>query len=148
LTKGAKIIDKAQARKAKTNDQGKTTNPFSVFNNFQPTHFVNVAQSYGIYMGDSETAALDILSTMEAQEKAQAMLNEARIRKERELQIEKEKNKQLVAIERDAAEDVREGESKESVDIYLEESMEDAPKIKRVAVRKRRQGCVGNTKTS
>jgi hypothetical protein len=63
--KGEKIIDKAQARKAKTNDLGKTSNPFSVFNNYQPAHFVSVAKSCGIEMGNVETSAFEIISTME-----------------------------------------------------------------------------------
>jgi hypothetical protein len=68
--KGVKITDKAQARKAKTNDLGKTTNPFSVFHNFHPSHFVSVAQSCGLEMGNAETSALEVINTMEAQEKA------------------------------------------------------------------------------
>jgi hypothetical protein len=136
--KGAKVIDKAQARKAKTNDLDKSSNPFSVFNNYQPAHFVSVAQSCGIEMGNVKTSALEIISTMEAQEKAQAMMNEVRIRRERELQLEKEKNNQLVVIEGDIAKDVREGENEESVDTSSEGSIENAPKLKRVIVRKRR----------
>jgi hypothetical protein len=146
--KGAKVIDKAQARKAKTDDLDKSSNPFFVFNNYQPAHFVSVAQSCGIEMGNVKTSALKIISTMEAQEKAQAMLNETRIRRERELQLEKEKNNQLVVIEGDIAKDVREGENEESVDTSSEGSIENAPKLKRVTMRKRRQGVVGNTKTS
>jgi hypothetical protein len=83
--KGTKIIDKAQARKSRTNDLGKSSNPFSVFNNYQPAHFVSVAQPYGIEMGNDKTYVLEIINTMEAQEKTQAMLNEFRIRREREL---------------------------------------------------------------
>jgi hypothetical protein len=64
--KETKIIDKAQARKSKTNDLGKASNPFSVFNNFQPSHFVNVAQTCGMEMGNDETSMLEIISTMEA----------------------------------------------------------------------------------
>jgi benzoyl-CoA reductase/2-hydroxyglutaryl-CoA dehydratase subunit BcrC/BadD/HgdB len=45
--KGGKINDKVQARKDKPNDLGNTYNPFSIFSNFDPAHFVNVAQSYG-----------------------------------------------------------------------------------------------------
>jgi hypothetical protein len=71
------------------------------------------------------------------------MLNEARIRRERELQIEKEKNKLLLVIEGDAAEDVREGENEEIVDSSLEGCSENAPKLRRVIVRKRRHGGCG-----
>jgi predicted RNA polymerase sigma factor len=74
-----KIIYKARARKTKTNDLGNTSNFFSVFNNYHPDHFVSIARSCGIEMGCGETSALEILSTMKAQEKAQAMLNETRL---------------------------------------------------------------------
>jgi hypothetical protein len=103
--KGGNINDKAQARKVKTNDLGNTSNPLSIFSNFHPAHFVNAAQSCGIKMRDDTTSALDVINTMEAQEKAQAMLNEARIRKEREIQLEKEKTKQLVRIDDDDDDD-------------------------------------------
>jgi hypothetical protein len=43
--KETKIINKAQARKIKTNELGKISNPFSVFNNFHPSYFERVAQS-------------------------------------------------------------------------------------------------------
>jgi hypothetical protein len=103
--KGGNINDKAQARKVKTNDLGNTSNPLSIFSNFHLAHFVNAAQSCGIKMRDDTTSALDVINTMEAQEKAQAMLNEARIRKEREIQLEKEKTKQLVRIDDDDDDD-------------------------------------------
>jgi phosphoglycerate-specific signal transduction histidine kinase len=44
-------------------------------------------------MRHDEVSVSEIISTMGAQEKAQAMLNEARIGREREIQMEKEKNK-------------------------------------------------------
>jgi hypothetical protein len=80
-----KIMDKAQTRKIKANELGKNSDPFSIFNSFQPSHFVNVSQACSIEMGNGEVVIPEIISIMEAQEKAQAMLNEPRIRKEREL---------------------------------------------------------------
>jgi hypothetical protein len=68
------------------------------------------------------------------------MLNEVRIRREKELQMEKEKNKQLVTIEGDTVVDALEGETDEIVGTSSEGSIEKAPKLKRVIVRKRRQG--------
>jgi hypothetical protein len=68
------------------------------------------------------------------------MLNVVRIRREKELQMEKEKNKQLVTIEGDTVVDALEGETDEIVGTSSEGSIEKAPKLKRVIVRKRRQG--------
>jgi hypothetical protein len=89
--KETKIIDKAQARKSKTNDPGNDSNPFSVFNKFQSSHFVHVALYCGIELGNGDTSMVEIINTMEAQ----AMLNEARIRREREIQMERDKSKQF-----------------------------------------------------
>jgi hypothetical protein len=50
IDKETRIIDKAQARKTKTNEPGTSSYPFSVFNSIQSSHIVNMAQSCGIEM--------------------------------------------------------------------------------------------------
>jgi hypothetical protein len=52
-------------------------------------------------MGDDETTSVEIINTMEAQEKAQAMLTKARSRKKREMHMEKERHQQMINIEGD-----------------------------------------------
>jgi hypothetical protein len=59
---------------------------------------------------------------------------------EGELQMEKEKNKQLMTIEGDTDVGDIEGENDGIDGISLEGSIENAPKLTRVIVRKRRQG--------
>jgi hypothetical protein len=66
-------------------------NPFTVLDNFPASHFVGVAQACGIKLGGSDSSGVEIIDTMLAHEKAQAILTKARGRKERKLQLEKEK---------------------------------------------------------
>jgi hypothetical protein len=129
--KDFRIQVKAGARKNKANELGNDANPFSIFNKFQSSHFVHVAQSYGIELDNDDISMVEVISTMEAQEKAHAMLNEARIRKEREIQVGRDENKQLMIIE---------GGNDEVVESSSEGSIERVPRSKRVTVRRRRQG--------
>jgi hypothetical protein len=108
--KDTRIMDKAQARKIKSNESGMNTNHFSIFNNFLSSHFVNVAQSCGIQIGNDEASMADVINTMVAQKKAHAMLNEAKIRRDGELHMEKKKNKHLVNIEGDTEGVTKRGE--------------------------------------
>jgi hypothetical protein len=141
----AKIMDKAQARKTKENEPGISKKSSSILRNFHFDHIVSVAQSCGIILGKDESSVLEVIKTLEAQEQAQAMLNDASIRRERELQLEKEKQQQLVNIEGYrplVASDV-ECENDNRDKSSSDESLEGAPKQPRVAVCKRRQGTRG-----
>jgi hypothetical protein len=74
---------------------------FCVLDSFTPQHFVNVAASCDIKLCSNEDKEIDVISTMIAKERAQAMLAQTRVRKEREPQEEKNKNKLLmVQLER------------------------------------------------
>jgi hypothetical protein len=92
--KSAKIMDKAQALKTKAlHKSGTNTNPFSILEFVNSDHFINVAHSCEIMLGDNENTEIEAIKKIEAQEKAQVMLIDDRLRKERELHIEKEKQK-------------------------------------------------------
>jgi hypothetical protein len=148
IDRGAKIMDKSQARKTKENEPGMSKNPSSILSNFHSSHFVNVAQSCGIKMGNDEASLIEVIKTLEAQEQAHAMLNDARIRRERELQLEKEKKQQLVNIEGDTGVPNEECENDEIDETSSEESSEGVPKQPRVVVHKRRHGRGQDSKKS
>jgi hypothetical protein len=82
IDKTIKTMEKSQNRREATYE-GK--NPFSILDSFTPQHFVNVATSCGIKLCSNEDRDLDVILTMLDKEGAQAMLAEARVRKEREL---------------------------------------------------------------
>jgi hypothetical protein len=93
IDKTTMIMVKAPNRKEATHE-GK--NPFSDLGSFTPQHFVNVATSYGIKLCSNEDRDMYVISTMIAKERAHAMLLEARVRKERELQDGKNRNKLMM----------------------------------------------------
>jgi hypothetical protein len=85
IDKNTKILEKAQVRKESTNKgEGTSKLSFSAFESFTPQHFVNVATSCGIKLSTKDDDGLEVMNTMVAQERAQAVLTEARLRKERE----------------------------------------------------------------
>jgi hypothetical protein len=72
---------------------------YTIFNSFEPLHFVELAATSGVWLGDEGSTRNEIISTLVALEKAQAMLTKARVRKEKE-QLEKmDKEKQLIIRE-------------------------------------------------
>jgi hypothetical protein len=84
IDKNTKILEKAQVRKESTNKgEGTSKLSFSAFESFTPQH-VNVATSCGIKLSTKDDDGLEVMNTVVAQERAQAMLTEARLRKERE----------------------------------------------------------------
>jgi hypothetical protein len=94
--KVVKVMDKTQAKRAKAYmSSGIPKNPFTIPDNFPASHFVSVAQTCGIKMGETDSSGVEIIDTINTHEKAQAILTEARVRKERELQLEKEKTHQM-----------------------------------------------------
>jgi septin family protein len=80
------VLEKAQNRVEAT-FEGK--NSFSILNSFSSQIFVNVASSCGINLGINKEKELDVISTVLAKERAQALLAETSARKERQLQDEK-----------------------------------------------------------
>jgi hypothetical protein len=130
--KSTKIMDKAQALKTKAFHKSCTnTDPFSVLEYVNANYFINVAKSCGIMLGDNENTEIEVIKKIEAQEKAY------RLRKEWELQIEKEKQKLLIPIEglsMDTNEE-REGDPMTS----SEEDLEGVNRKPRKIVHKRRQ---------
>jgi hypothetical protein len=125
-------LEKAQTRKIKASDPGKNADPFSIFNSFQPSHFVNVARACGIEMEDVEGVIPDMISIMEAQEKAQTMLNEARIREEKEIQMEKEREMQLVTRDGSSEMGQEERGDDEKEGSSSDEDLEESPRKTRV----------------
>jgi hypothetical protein len=127
--KNVTIMEKVQSKEAKAYlDTCITKNPFTILDNFPASHFVNVAQSCGIKLGECGTSGVEIINKMEAQ----AMLTEARVRKEREMQLEKEKQHQMIVLVGDEV----------NLDKERDEEGETSPKesLERVPMRKRRQG--------
>jgi hypothetical protein len=137
--KVVKFMDKAQSKRAKAYmNSGIPKNPFTVLDNFPVSLFVSVSQACGIKMGEIDSSSGEIIDAMHAHEKALAILTEVRERKERELQLEKEKTQQVVVLEGDKVN--LDKEIDEEGETSSEESVERAGRHPRVTVRKRRQG--------
>jgi hypothetical protein len=58
-----------------------------------------VAHTCGVVLGCDHDSEIEVLSTMKAQEKAQAMLSDDKVRKEREAHERADKEKQVVIRE-------------------------------------------------
>jgi hypothetical protein len=85
---------KARDKKGKEFQDSGMTSSFSILNSFEPLHFDELSAACGVWIGDNE-----MISTLVAQEKAQAMLTEARVRKEKEKCENMDKEKQLIIRE-------------------------------------------------
>jgi hypothetical protein len=85
-----KILDKATAKKEQDFKKvGLPSSSYTVFNSFDPLHFVNIATASGIMLDNDSSTVREAINVLLAKEKAEAMLNEARktkeeIRRERE----------------------------------------------------------------
>jgi hypothetical protein len=106
---------------------------------------VNVATSCSINLGSNEENELEVISTMLAKERAQALLAETRARKERELQDEKNRNKlMLVQVEGQGnmMDDIERGDMPDLEGDSNLSSRDDSGGLQkpRVTVRKMRKG--------
>jgi hypothetical protein len=98
--KNMKILDKAAAKKEQDfKKAGLSSSSYTVFNSFDPLHFVNIAAASGIMLGNDSSTEREAINVLLAKEKAEAMLIEARKRKEEEIRREIEKNLQIVNVE-------------------------------------------------
>jgi hypothetical protein len=80
-----KILDKATAKKGlelkKTSLSSSPYSSFTVFNSFDPLHFVNMASYSGIILGNDMNSEREVVNVMLAKENAEAMLTEAKKRR-------------------------------------------------------------------
>jgi hypothetical protein len=90
---------KARDKKGKEFQDLGMTSSFSILNSFEPLHFDELSAACGVWIGDNEMKKNEMISTLVAQEKAQAMLAEARVRKEKEKCENMDKEKQLIIRE-------------------------------------------------
>jgi hypothetical protein len=98
VDKSTKVMGKAQVRKDKAfHDLGNNKPTYPIFNSLDPLHLAKVAKTCGVVLGDKVANVLEVINTLETQERAHAVLTEARVRKEIELQREKEKNKKVIS---------------------------------------------------
>jgi hypothetical protein len=94
-----RILDKATAKKEQDFKKAGLSSSYTVFNSFDPLHFVNIAAASGIMLGNDSSTEREAINVLLAKEKAEAMLIEARKRKEEEIRREIEKNLQIVNVE-------------------------------------------------
>jgi hypothetical protein len=106
--KNAKILEKATNKKEK--GLKGTMSSHSIFNSFDPLHFVSLASVSGIVLGNENVIESEVVDILMAKEKVQAMLTEARLRKEEERKS-KEKNLQIISLECDKGNDDLDEES-------------------------------------
>jgi hypothetical protein len=89
---------------------------YSVFKSFYPLHFIRITAVSGIWLRVILLLLkwlllkkkVEVVDTLVAQERVDAMLTEARIRKEKEILAAKEKEKQVAIIERGKGESLDE----------------------------------------
>jgi hypothetical protein len=92
-------MDKAMEKKGKEHQVLGMNSSYSIFNSFETLHFVELAATSGVWLGDEDSSKNETISTLVAQEKAHAMLIEARVRKEKEELEKMQKEKQLIIRE-------------------------------------------------
>jgi hypothetical protein len=117
-SKNMKILEKATAKKEQDFQKaGLSSSSYTVFNSFDPLHFVNIASTSGIILDNDISSEREAVNVMLAKEKADAMLTEARKRKEEEIRREKKKSLQITKIEGEGTDcDVNNREEKSSSD--------------------------------
>jgi hypothetical protein len=105
--KNMMILDKATAKKVlelkKVCLSSPSSSSFTVFNSFDPLHFVNIASTSGIILGNDMNSEREVVNVMVAKENAKVILTEARKRSEEEIIKEKGKKLHIVNIEGDEA---------------------------------------------
>jgi hypothetical protein len=95
--KEVKILEKAQAFKSKLfQDTGKSMSSFSVSSSSNTNHFLEVAKSCGVVIGNEHVSEIEVINTLEAYEKAQAMFAAARVRKQKETQLKADNENQII----------------------------------------------------
>jgi hypothetical protein len=117
--KNMKILDKTTAKKEQDFKKAglSSSSSYTIFNSFDPLHFVNITSTSGIIPENDMSSERGVLSVMVAKENAEAMLTEARKRREEEIRREK-KSLQIINIEGD-------GSDLEVKDVMEEKSSSD-----------------------
>jgi hypothetical protein len=97
--KSVKILEEATSKKEK--GLKGIMSSHSIFNSFDPLHFVCLSSTSGTVLGNENVIESEVVDILMAKEKAQAMLAEARLRREEGERKNKEKNLQVVNLECD-----------------------------------------------
>jgi hypothetical protein len=96
--KNAKILEKATGKKEM--DLKGTLPSHSILNSFDHLHFVSIASTSGIVLGNENVVEREVVDILLAKERAQTMLAEARMRREEERK-NREKTLQVMNLECD-----------------------------------------------
>jgi hypothetical protein len=96
--KNAKILEKATGKKEM--DLKGTLPSHSILNSFGHLHFVSIASTSGIVLGNENVVEREVVDILLAKERAQTMLAEARMRREEERK-NREKTLQVMNLECD-----------------------------------------------